>query len=345
MDQRALLLDGLMWEFRSLGGMAENVRLGEGPLGRGLFSVNPGSPVRLHVPESLLLPTNFVSFEGGTFRVATNAPLGARQRTFIEAYERHLSWGVRRRETAELLELLQEAPAKLRQLLETPFQASAWLAGFTLQAIAERFFAARALDYKGVRVIAPVLDLINHGLGPRFQSTTGIALHGKFASEVVSRYGPTDPLGIFSRWGFDSSCEFFALSLGLHLRTSRGLLVIERDADPVLAGGGGGFVPAISVTGDTITLSHLLLGHKGFPKLARGIFYRILREAGHSDAEETFDRIQHINRMAYYQLAVAAESAAPPLRRILRNLARYQLLAMSYNVGASEAPSGGAVVG
>ena len=336
MERCTLLWDEMLEEFRALGGTAENVRLGEGPLGRGLFPIDSGKPVRLHVPESLLLPTNFVGFEDGTFRVGANAPLGARGRAFLEAYEQDFSWGVSRRETEELLTLLQEASAELRQLLETPFEAQAWLAGAKPQTIAERFFAARTLRYKSARVVAPVLDLINHGLGPRFQTANGIALQGQFPGEIVIRYGPTDPVGIFNSWGFASPCEFFALSLGLRLKTNSGSLVIGRQ-DPAFGGGRNPFVPEISISGDTITLSHLLLGHKSVPKLPRGIFYRIMREAGRSDAEETFDRIQHINRMAYHQLASDAESAAPPLGRILRDLVCYELELMSCNVGASEA--------
>lgn len=331
-----MLWNEMLADFRALGGTAENVYLAEGPLGRGLFPINSSRPVRLHVPESLLLPTHFVEFENGTFRMGTNAPLDPRGRTFIEAYEREFSWGVSRRETEELLTLLQEATTALRQILETPFEAHAWLAGAEPQTIAERFFAARALPYKGIRVVAPVLDLINHGLGPRFQATNGIALQGQFQGEVVIRYGPTDPLGIFNGWGFASPCEFFALSLGLRLKTNSGSLVIGRQ-DAAFGGTRNPFVPEISISGDTITLSNLLLGHKSIPKLARGIFYRIMREAGRPDAEETFDRIQHINRMAYHKLESDAENAAPPLGRVLRDLARYELELMSYNIGASEA--------
>jgi hypothetical protein len=241
-----------------------------------------------------------------------------------------------RSETEELLVLFQEASADLKRLLDAPFEAQPWLAGAKPESIAQRFFATRTLRYKGARVVAPVLDLVNHGLGPQFQTANGIALQGQFQGEIVTRYGPTDPLGIFNGWGFASPCEFFALSLGLHLRTDSGSVVIGR-RDPVFGGGRNPFVPEISVSGDTITFSHLLLGHKSVPRMARGIFYRIMREAGRSDVEKTFDHIQHINRMGYHQLASYAESAAPRLGRILRDLVRYQLELMSYNVGASEA--------
>jgi hypothetical protein len=46
-----------------------------------------------------------------------------------------------------------------------------------------------------------------------------------------------------------------------------------------------------------------------------------------------FDYIQHVNRLQWFNLMKASESAAPPLGRLLRNLARSQLEAMSHNIG------------
>jgi len=183
--------------------------------------------------------------------------------------------------------------------------------------------------------VAPIIDLVNHGLGPSLQGADGILLQGLFPNEIVTRYGPTDPLGIFNGWGFASSCEVFALSIGFRLKSASGSLVIGR-RDPVFAPGRNGFVPEVTVTGDEITLSHLLLGHRRFPKLPRGIFYRLMCDVGRDDAEATFDLLQHINRTALHQLASAAEGAVPRLRHLVRSLAGYQLEAMSYNIGASE---------
>ena len=55
-DQRApALWDEMLDEFRSLGGIADNIRLGEGRFGRGLFPVDTSRPYRIHIPPSLLV--------------------------------------------------------------------------------------------------------------------------------------------------------------------------------------------------------------------------------------------------------------------------------------------------
>jgi hypothetical protein len=79
-----------------------------------------------------------------------------------------------------------------------------------------------------------------------------------------------------------------------------------------------------------------MLGHRDQPALARDIFRRILRDAGHADADELFDRILEINRAQFEKLIAAITDAAPPLDEILRRVARVQLEAMAHNVSASE---------
>jgi hypothetical protein len=41
----------IVGEFTALGGVADNVRAGEGPLGRGLFAIDPSQAVRLRAPN------------------------------------------------------------------------------------------------------------------------------------------------------------------------------------------------------------------------------------------------------------------------------------------------------
>ena len=42
-----MVFEELLAEFRALGGVAENVRLGRGRSGRGIFVVDPGNPRRV----------------------------------------------------------------------------------------------------------------------------------------------------------------------------------------------------------------------------------------------------------------------------------------------------------
>ena len=98
------------------------------------------------------------------------------------------------------------------------------------------------------------------------------------------------------------------------------LAVQENDGFPV-AGlkpvpGRPPFFPNVSHAAGRVVFSHLLLGHKKYPRLARGIFYRIMRDAGRQNVEEAFDMIQHVNRTQFYKLEAASEDAPPALGRL-----------------------------
>jgi hypothetical protein len=274
-------------------------------------------------------------FDGNVFRVAAGANIGAREKAFLENYEREFSWGVARQETADLLQMIHDAPVELRELLGKPLNADGWLIEPTAKNIQERYLGSRVISCKpDVRVIMPIVELANHGHDTKYKlRDNGVGLAGQFAGEILVEYQLTDPLGIFIGWGFPSDSENFALSLYLGLEKAR--LVVKRDrvtanAAPVP------FYPEVSVQDGRITLSFMMLGHKKFPRLARGIFYKILRDAGRENPEEAFDFIQHTNRMKWCTILAASELAAAPLARLLRNVARQQLEAMSHNFGVRQ---------
>jgi hypothetical protein len=318
-------------EFRALGGTAENVCLREGRFGRGLFPADPSKPIRLNVPESLLIDSRWVEFEGDKFRLSAEASAGARERTFLEKYQQNFSWGVYRHQTEDLLRLMQESPPELREAMK----GSTWLAGPTPEAIRERFFAARRVVWEGRTVLVPVIELANHGHTTVFKKNGGIGLSGQFEDEILVRYRLSDPLQIFNHWGF-ASPEEFAFSIPLTLNTRAGLLVIGLVQHTGMAPGQNPFIPKVARDSGRMTLSFLMLGHKNHPRLARGIFYRIMRDAGWPGAEEVFDWIQHLNRVALYRIIAASEGAVPALAKLVREVALCQLDAMSHSVGARE---------
>src|SRR5690348_219316 len=69
-------------EFRALGGVAENIRLGHGAFGRGLFPIDPAKPIEISIPENLLVSSSHVDIENGVFRVSSESAVGARERAF-----------------------------------------------------------------------------------------------------------------------------------------------------------------------------------------------------------------------------------------------------------------------
>lgn len=323
----------MLEEFRSLGGVAENICLREGRYGRGLFPSNPFKPYKINIPPSLLVDVKDVRFEGNTFGIASGAHIGAKERSFLESYQREFAWGVARNATEDVLQMLQEAPPELREILRKPFGLEVWLREPTPEQVQERFLASRALSFKeGMDVVIPIVELANHGSGTGYRvEDDGVGLSGQTAEEILVQYGARDPLGMFLGWGFASKSEPFALSLAMGVRQA-GLLIRRGEADP--ASKPAPFMPTVIRDGSTIYLSYLMLGHRKNPQLARGIFNRIMRDVGRADATELFDFIQHANRLQWLRLLGASEQAAVPLANLLRTLVYAQLDALSHSIGS-----------
>ena len=95
-------------------------------------------------------------------------------------------------------------------------------------------------------------------------------------------------------------------------------------------------LPRLAVDEGRPTLSFVTLGMKQTPRVPRSIFYRLFRDAGLPDAEEAFDMIHHQNRMQFLMLIEALEGLQQPIVRTLRDMARFQLQAMSHCYGTRD---------
>lgn len=336
MDIDRIRWDGMLAEFRSLGGIADNVCLKHGPFGRGLFPIDPSKPVDVFIPESLLIDVPHLHFSHDHIRVGPESPAGTREKAFIERYEREFSWGVHRRSTVDLMKEFQASSPELRALMTSPLDLGAWLLELNPRSVAERFFGSRGISYGERAVVMPIIELANHGTGTTYNVGNGIRLSGQFEGEVLVRYELiSDSLQMFENWGF-APPEDAAFSLRLELE-SAGIVIRRERVKPVLVQGVP-FIPEVSVQDGKMTFPHLLLGHKQYPKLAKGIFYRIMRNAGrsHPEAEGLFDTIVHANRMQFLKLLALSDDAPPMLGDLLRDLARFQLEAMSNAIGARD---------
>ena len=328
--------DAMLAEFRSLGGIADNICIKEGQFGRGLFPIDPSKPADVYIPESLLIDVQHLRVAHGDIKVGPESPAGAGEKAFIERYEREFSWGVHRRSTVDLMKEFQAASPELRALMRSPLDLEAWLAEINPKSVAERFFGSRGISYGERAVVMPIIELANHGAGTTYKVSNGIRLSGQFNGEILARYELiSDSLQMFENWGF-APPEDAAFSLRLELENA-GIVIQRKEVKPVLVQGVP-FVPDVSMADGKITFSHLLLGHKQYPKLAKGIFYRVMRDAGrsHPEAEALFDTIAHANRMQFLKLLALSDDAPPMLGDLLRDLVRFQLEAMSNAIGSRD---------
>jgi hypothetical protein len=329
--------DELVDEFRALGGTIENVRLGHGALGRGLFPIEPGRPFLIEIPPSLLVAATDVVFENGVLKIAAAASIGARERQFLEDYYAHISWGGGgRAEIERIFEHAIELPVELRQNLLEHYRLGDWFAEPSSELIQRQFVDSRELG--GLRngtVMMPIIELANHGPLCSYLGSENLVLKGTTADEITVEYVSGDTYSYFHSWGFvtESDTAFSVLLEGsvggtplqisrMTIRTKVGV----RPVPPTLTKSPGGI----------LKLDFLMLGNRKMPRLCRGNFRSAFRAAGYPDADESFDKIRMANQQQFLDLLADLEPLEGAMVRELRRLARLQLQALTYCYGVRE---------
>lgn len=323
-------------EFRALGGIAENVRLGYGAFGRGLFPIDPAKPVHIHIPESLLVPLEHVTFANNTFRVSGASWVSARGRAFVERYEQDFAWGTEARgEIEDVLTSLHALPERLRELLANRFFGN--FSQLTPELVQKLFLNSRAISSGGRSVVMPIIELANHGGSARYGSDWGVSLQGQFEGEVLVRYSvPADAYDIFSHWLFPSP-EPLAFSVPIvHTGGGKEFRIGREFGEDEPAP----WVPKVSVIGNTISFNYLLLGHRQFPRVPRGAFNKAVANGGLEPQNEVFEAVQHANRKLFLDLIGELEGIDSPAVPRLRTMALYQLNALSSYFGVRNLQTG-----
>lgn len=326
------LWEELLDEFRALGGTAENIRLGQGALGRGLFPIDPAKPVVVHVPENLLIACSDVVFQDGAFRLRADADVGDRERSWLEHYQATLSWGDEgAAEVRRIFEAAQALPTDLRKELRDRFQCGSWFDDMTDEAIQHQFLTSRGIEYHNREILMPLVELINHGTGPEIGLVNGVSVRGIFPREVLFRYSDMDSFGFFWSWGFVIERPL-AFSLEMSGKVESTTLRIDR-AFPSVKPGEKSWMPALHHDESGVSLDHLLIGSVQYPRLPKSIFHKTMHDAGFSTLEEPFDVIRYVNNLHFLALLKALDGIDAPIARSLRTMAHHQLHAISYCYG------------
>ena len=125
----------------------------------------------------------------------------------------------------------------------------------------------------------PIIELANHSPGGGAYATKdGVALQGEFSDEILVKYAELDSHGMFANWGFAGE-QPQAYSGVLKGKIGQSTVHILREFDG-LSSGLHSRIPKISKTEDGATLRFLMIGNRQYPRICRGIFYKLMREAG-----------------------------------------------------------------
>jgi hypothetical protein len=348
--------------FRALGGVAENVRIGTGPRGRGLFPVDPAHEVRIHAPPQLLVDVGDVVLEDGHAVVRQEADVSPQVRAFFARYQRDFSFGAGAADDCRRnLEALSELPGDVQDYIFGGQTSRRRYEKPTDQAILQEYIDTRKVTISARRgnrvaevpqaapgeasapppkrlVLMPVVELVNHsGQFPLFDLSEGAGVSGRFPEEILARYNVRDAWDIFMSFHFASE-TVLSYSRGMDIGIAGGrVLRVNDDPWSVRMTDGVG-IPVVELKGAVIEASHAMLGNRMAPGFPRWAFRRALRDCGVQNLDELFDVLLQANRSWFLGLLALIENRSGAMIGQMRQAVAMQLETMSFVVGANFVP-------
>lgn len=325
MDELKTLLE----RFRALGGIADNIVLRDGEFGRGVFPEDAKLPVRISVPDSLLVPAEWVVLDSlGSIRLSDDAKWSAEAKLFYEDLQREFSWGAGtmeaiRQQQEQLIALPESVKATLMKFGMDPFSFEKP----TMKWCLEKFKAARRFSRSGKYVMAPVLDMVNHSSQARSWDVEPLGISGVYSGEVLVNYSTSlDPFSMYDVYGFSAQSESansVLLSLG-HPQFGKmniGRIFAEKTAMS------GAWAPKVRRMSKCIDFSYLPLVNTTHPHFPREFFCQTMLVAGMDSrrAEDLFNSLLAANRKAFKQLQQSLDGVGGETAEGLRLMAQHQL--------------------
>jgi hypothetical protein len=294
----------------------------------------------LRVPRPLLFNVDEIEFVDDRMRLKPTANVMEAYRIFFDRYADAFSWGGGgRARNMQFVAALDSLPADVRDVLIEDFGFENLLEGDSASRAQRRFVESGAIRIDDRRYIVPLIELANRGTaGLAYEFTVeDVQVQGMPQGEIFVSQGAHDTLSMFQVFGF-ASPEPGAFSLPLRVPTKPTGMFIGRETSRTLKRGSD-WVPQMNEGEDHYALSYLMTGHRKFPRLSRGIFRLLAREAGLNNADEAFDSILSFNWTQYLKLLEVLEPHEGAMIATLRKVARYQLECMSHCVGSREPSS------
>ena len=273
--------DFLLYEFRRLGGIADNVIQKDGECGRGIFSVDPSLKARIFTPTKLLVKKDDIFLENNKLRIKKDKEYDQEIRNFFNFYQDNFSWGSGGKETTELFEKgLSLFNPNLKELIKIHalVDLEKRHKGQWENIVKNQFLNARLVKFKNISVIAPIWELVNHKV-KSFNfiiSDEGISIpnYPPLNSEITHTYKDMSPLSCFFSYGFFSE-ETLVFSIpfviniqniGIHI-CCKGRSLIDDSMK-------------IERSGNKIILEGLPIADANHPKLPFYYFNEIFRKIG-----------------------------------------------------------------
>ncbi|HEY1975390.1 MAG TPA: hypothetical protein VGG89_02455 [Candidatus Baltobacteraceae bacterium] len=333
-----MTFEDILDEFRTLGGVAENVRRGLGPYGYGIFPIDPKLPVRLHAPEKLLLLPEDLEVCDGKLTIRAGSTVGLAERQLFGTLQEYFGWSAGLSEElwvsqSKWHDLPDDVVAFITQMGAISDPQARFAEPSTNNSL-HRFVRSRDIRYNGKTHLMPVVDLVNHSSSALpFNRTAGVGVTGTFAGEVLVRYNVADCWGNLLTYDFvDPSPFAYSMALAVEVFETRlsilRLLGSGRVRDDI-------YYPQKRVDGNTVELSFMMLGNARQPDLPRGIFRYLMRDhLTQQQADDVFESVVRFNHDKFVEALRLLRRREAPLVRALEEAAINQLDALAAHAGA-----------
>ena len=323
----------LLEEFRSFGGVANNVIQREGIHGLGLFPVDPSLPIELHIPNSLLVSVDNIELHGNRIFLKDKSLYPKGFGEWYERFQADYSWG------AEAQSSIQKFETNLRKLPDNIIKSLAKLRLLNperlssspdkIDYIFNRFVQTRRIGIKGDIFLMPIIELINHSpFKPSWiTDEQGVTVKGSYDGEVLARYSVSDPLRRFIQYGFncDEPTGFSMFTQIIHRGQKITILgILEQQPFKMKK--------ANIITNKNI-INSVLLGSSNRPRYPRHFFNESFKDHPLIDGDELFEQILAINKVELIQLFKELRRIEGEYSTLLQEACLNQIDAICKNFG------------
>ncbi len=316
--------------FRTLGGVAENIKLDKGIYGRGVFPIDSELPSKIRVPENLLINAKYLYVDSKQIKIKPNAPIKAAIRSFIDDYLKYIAFNSNTWDEINAFEVgLKGLPKDVLELLRC-------LGALDLETrhkddwdkiIFNNFVQSRFIDYKQQKCLAPFFELVNHNYNYQvFSIDEGVCTkRDKGSHEFLHSYSKgNDPIRMFFGYGF-SSKEPFAFSFPISINVS----TTEK---PVRIQGGSGIEGLIPLKNENneLILNYLPIGNKYDPTFPIRQLSASLKALPEYQPREILNKAFTSNQEQVCNLILKLNQSNSKISFLLKETLCYQLSAIAY---------------
>ncbi len=323
--------------FRALGGIVENVQLGEGIYGRGLFPIDPKCPIKMEVPKHLLVPAEWLQIdEQENLILSDDCNWDNEAKAFYLDYQR--DYGIAGSLMQEMLQVqtdLFDLPESVKNMLIGYGVSASFFQKPSRKASLEIYKNSRRILFNDQLVLMPLVELVNHDEQSKktFEYLPNIGIYGNFNDEILLHYGMAgDAALMFQGYRF-STPKPYSFSGALSINLGSKVIEISRFVT-LFKTVENTNIPSLKVEGDTIHLSCLVVGSINDKSSPKKVFTKLMQSVGMPAhiASNVFDGIVNQNQNFFFRLLEELKPFEGAVVESMRSMARNQLIPLGVHV-------------